>query len=139
ADGYREFSWSHTPLPSKYTTTGGAGAESPWLGDAYSAWLRDKGRRYTRTPVRGSRYVQTSVAAEDHQTIWCVEVAADFVERHAASRPWFSSVNPFDPHHPFDPPESYLARYLDRLAEIPLPNYVPGELANKPHFQEGDH
>jgi arylsulfatase len=139
-DGYTEFHWSHTPLPSKYTTTSAAGAESPWQGDAYTPWLRQKGRRYTRTPFRNSRYVQTSVPAADHQTTWCAEMAVDFIERRAGDgRPWFFSVNPFDPHHPFDPPEEYLAPYLERLDEIPLPNYTPGELEAKPPFQEIDH
>jgi arylsulfatase len=139
-DGYAEFYWSHTPLPSKYTTTSAAGAESPWQGDAYTPWLRQKGRRYTRAPFRGSSYVQTSVPAEDHQTTWCAEMAADFIERRAGDgTPWFFSVNPFDPHHPFDPPEEYLAPYLARLDEIPLPNYLPGELESKPPFQQIDH
>lgn len=49
------------------------------------------------------------------------------------------SLNPFDPHHPFDPPRDYLERYLDHLAEIPLPTYGPGELKNKPLFQQKFH
>ena len=139
-DGYHEFHWSHTPLPSKYTTTGASGADSPWAADAYTAWLREKGRRYMRTPFRHSPYVQTSVAAEDHQTTWCAEMAVQFIERRAEDgQPWFFSVNPFDPHHPFDPPEASLARYLARLDEIPLPNYAPDELDNKPIFQRIDH
>ncbi len=67
-------------------------------------------------------------------------MAADFIERHAGSdQPWFFSVNPFDPHHPFDPPLEYLERYLDRLDDIPLPLYTPGELDDKPPFQKIDH
>jgi arylsulfatase A-like enzyme len=49
------------------------------------------------------------------------------------------SVNPFDPHDNFDPPSEFLRPYLDRLAEIPLPNYTPGELDSKPVFQQLDH
>ena len=48
-------------------------------------------------------------------------------------------MNPFDPHHPFDPPADYLARYLDRLDEIPLPAYRDGELDDKPVFQRRFH
>jgi arylsulfatase A-like enzyme len=55
------------------------------------------------------------------------------------NRPWLFSVNTFDPHHPFDPPEAYLQPYLERLDEIPLPNYIPGELEQKPPFQAIDH
>ena len=49
------------------------------------------------------------------------------------------SINFFDPHHPFDPPESYLARYMDRLDEVPLPPFTPGELDDKPGYQAIDH
>ena len=69
-----------------------------------------------------------------------IQKAIDFIERHASDdRPWLFSVNCFDPHHPFDPPEEFLRRYLDRLDDIPLPNYVPGELEGKPLFQQVDH
>ncbi|MCY4527201.1 MAG: sulfatase-like hydrolase/transferase, partial [Anaerolineaceae bacterium] len=43
------------------------------------------------------------------------------------------------PHHDFDPPPEYLQRYLDILDEIPLPNWQPGELADKPPWQAIDH
>ena len=52
---------------------------------------------------------------------------------------WMFSLNCFDPHHPFDPPAEYLERYLNRLDEIPLPNYEEGERNNKPVFQQKDH
>jgi len=78
--------------------------------------------------------------AEHHQTTWCAQKAINFIEAHASlDRPWLFSVNPFDPHHPFDPPAEYLERYLDRLEDIPAPNYVPGELESKPVFQRLDH
>ncbi len=62
------------------------------------------------------------------------------MEAHEESdHPWLFSVNPFDPHHAFDPPREYLERYLDRLDEVPLPNYTPGELNDKPVFQGREH
>src|SRR5690606_30702917 len=77
---------------------------------------------------------------EYHQTTWCAEKAINFIRANADyDYPWLFSVNIFDPHHPFDPPAEYLERYLERLDEIPLPNYVEGELANKPLFQQIDH
>ena len=33
----------------------------------------------------------------------------------------------------------YLQRYLDILDDIPLPNWQPGELADKPPWQAIDH
>jgi arylsulfatase A-like enzyme len=63
-----------------------------------------------------------------------------FIEANEGGRhPWLFSVNFYDPHHPFDPPLEYLEPYLDRLSEIPLPSYVPGELDGKPVYQLIDH
>ena len=126
-DGYREFRWSHHP-------------DEDWPTADYNRWLRARGVRYARSPFPGSAYVQTSVGAEDHQTTWCASEAIAFIEgRASAGTPWLFSLNCFDPHHPFDPPEEFLAPYLDRLDSIPLPHYVPGELDDKPSFQRVDH
>jgi arylsulfatase len=40
--------------------------------------------------------------------------------REERSGPWLMSVNPFDPHPPFDPPEEYLSRYDPKLLSPPL-------------------
>lgn len=126
-DGYDEFHWSHHPDPD-------------WPTNEYIHWLREKGAEYERTSYRGSKHVQTSVPAEHHQTTWCAEKAVDFIEANASfENPWLFSVNMYDPHHAFDPPEDYLERYLDRLEDIPLPDYEPGELEDKPPFQNIDH
>jgi arylsulfatase A-like enzyme len=128
-DGYHEFHWSHHPSPD-------------WPTDDYNHWLRERGARFERRAFRGSKHVQVSVPAELHQTTWCVEKAIRFIEGNAtakAQRPWLFSINFFDPHHPFDPPEEYLQRYLDRVDAIPLPNYIAGELEKKPLFQRIDH
>jgi arylsulfatase A-like enzyme len=150
-DGYAEFHWSHTPLPSRVlpvqvTVDGHAEwhlPESPqytWPTNEYQLWLREQGAEYTRIPFRESGDVQVSVAEKHHQTTWCMRKAITFIEANRAyDRPWLFSVNTFDPHHPFDPPEAYLQPYLDRLDDIPLPNYAPGELADKPPFQRIDH
>ncbi len=126
-DGYAEFFWSHHP-------------DDDWSTGDYARWLREQGHAFARQTHPKSQHIQTSVAEEYHQTTWCVQMAIDFIERHqAADDPWLFSINCFDPHHPFDPPADFLQRYLDRLDEIPLPNYVPGELDFKPSFQQVDH
>jgi arylsulfatase len=126
-DGYAEFHWSHHP-------------DRDWSAGDYNEWLRERGWDHGRVPFRESPYVQTSMPAENHQTTWCNQKAIDFIEaRKGSGRPWLFSVNCFDPHHPFDPPEEFLRRYLDRLDEIPLPNYVPGELEQKPLAQRTYH
>ncbi|HEX9997050.1 MAG TPA: sulfatase-like hydrolase/transferase [Abditibacterium sp.] len=126
-DGYSEFYWSHHP-------------DGHWPKGDYNEWLRDHGLKYGRESFGKSRYVETSMTPEFHQTTWCAQKAIDFLEEEAQSGfPWLFSVNIYDPHHPFDPPLEFLQPYLDRLDEIPLPNYIEGELENKPVFQSIDH
>jgi len=126
-DGYGEFHWSHHPDPD-------------WPTNEYIHWLKEKGAPFKRTQYGHSKNVHVGMPAADHQTTWCAQKAIDFIEAQASvDRPWLFSVNTFDPHHPFDPPEQYLERYLDRLNEIPLPNYSEGELVDKPVFQESGH
>ena len=143
-DGYAEFHWSHTPMPSivlpQTETEVIRDTGFQWPTNEYSLWLREQGVWYQRTAFQGSPHVQISVPAEHHQTTWCAQKAITFIEANAQyDRPWLFSVNTFDPHHPFDPPLEYLQPYLDRLADIPLPNYSPGELTGKPPFQQLDH
>jgi arylsulfatase A-like enzyme len=127
ADGYDEFHWSHHPDPD-------------WPTNEYAHWLRGQGTEYRRTPVAGSAYVEAGMPEQYHQTTWCAQKAIDFIEANARfEHPWVFSVNMYDPHHPFDPPPEYLRPYLDRLAGIPLPDYVEGELDGKPAFQGIDH
>ena len=136
-DGYAEF--YHAPIPGM-----------AWPGDAlhqrgfqidqtsagtnqYSNWLAQQGVSYDTHPFEGSKWTELGMDAEHSQTTWCADRAIEFIERHASpDRPWLFSVNPFNPHHPFDPPEDYLERYLDRLDEIPLPNYEQEEMETKP-------
>ena len=126
-DGYAEFHWSHHP-------------DQDWPTNEYGVWLRAQGKHYARAPFRGSDHVEAGMPAELHQTTWCAQKAIEFIDAHAdAETPWLFSVNIFDPHHPFDPPPELLQRYLDRLDAIPLPDYVPGELDEKPAFQQIDH
>ncbi|MEO1270868.1 MAG: sulfatase-like hydrolase/transferase, partial [Myxococcota bacterium] len=126
-DGYDVFQWSHHPDPD-------------WPTNAYIHWLRERGVTYATTPFQGSRYVREGMKAEHHQTTWCAQMAIGFIEASAHfERPWIYTINTFDPHHPFDPPRTYLDRHLDRLDQIALPNTVPGELDTKPVFQRLDH
>ena len=64
------------------------------------------------------------VPEELHQTTWCAERSIAFIEANR-DRPWLLSVNPYDPHPPFNPPK----RYRDMFE----PEAMPG-----PHFQQSD-
>jgi arylsulfatase len=125
-DGYTdtEFFWDHAPsgrLPSS----------------SYTRWLAERGATVDSKPFRDSPHVKTGMPSELHQATFCVEKAIDFIRAHSArDYPWLFSVNIFDPHFVLDPPEDYLERYLDRLDEIPLPDYEEGELDEKPPYQK---
>lgn len=123
-DGYREFHWSHHPMPD-------------WPENEYIQWLEAKGQRwedhYHRPP---GAPVYAGMPAELHQTTWCAEKAVEFM-REPREGPWLMSVNFFDPHHPFDPPAEYLNRYY--ADAVPDPKFLPGELDDKPFYQQVDH
>ncbi len=61
-----------------------------------------------------------------HQTHWCSQKAIEFIRRNREpDKPWLLSINPFDPHPPFDAPYEYYRRYK--------PEEMPGA-----HFEESD-
>ena len=67
---------------------------------------------------------------ENHQTTWCVDKAIEFMQNRTDDRPFCLSVNPFDPHPPFDPPQEYKDKL--NIDDMPLPLWKEGELDNKP-------
>ena len=113
ADGYRYFQYSHSPK----------GPRLP--GHDYAEWLRGLGADADRLltgevsaeaylegairPQFGGLFEPTAetdnVPPERHQTHWCTDKAIDFLHRNREpDQPWLLSVNPFDPHPPYDPP-----------------------------------
>ena len=130
-DGYDFFSWSHHPQPIHGTN---------WPANAYNQWLIREGVEFKTSEREDCRFVKNGMPEKYHQTTWCVNEALAFMETaRQYEKDWLFSLNFFDPHHDFDPPEEYLRPYLDHLEELPLPNYEEGELQNKPVFQQKDH
>ena len=126
-DGYAQFFWSHDP-------------GDVWFAHDYTQWLRNKGLRRESKPFADSQYVQVIPSEEHSQTTWSIARAMAFIRNaERFEQPWLFSVNMFDPHHAFDPPVAALERYREILDDIPLPNYVEGELDNKPIWQKIDH
>jgi len=134
-DGYQVFHWSHHPQPD-------------WPENAYQQWLTAQGVSWDELYAgEESGYVRAGMPAEYHQTTWCAEMAIDFIREQVkgnpvslgnrVSTPWLFSVNMFDPHHPFDPPQEYLDRYDP--ADMPLPKWRDDELVSKPEVQQRDH
>lgn len=93
-DGYQVFHWSH-------------GVQDIWeTGHAYADWLQEQGHQL------GELLKQRElIPPELHQTTWCADRAIDFMGAQSDDQPWLMSVNMFDPHAPFDPPQSYLDRF----------------------------
>ncbi len=111
-DGYRVFHWSHDPQ-DRYPS-----------GHAYADWLAAQGYA-----LRDLREDPASISPDLHQTTWCTDRAIDFISEKRRKGPWLMSVNVFDPHAPFDPPQEYLDRYDP--AKIPPPLFRPTDLTTQ--------
>jgi arylsulfatase len=107
-DGYREFYWSQHHRPN-------------WPeGHAYADWLKnEKGVDPEKLYSQLTSPYGPGVPAEYHQTTWCSEMALRFITEKR-DQPWLMSINPFDPHPPFDPPLEYLNRYDPKKLAPPL-------------------
>lgn len=102
-DGYTVFHWSH-------------GVHDAWeSGHAYANWLREQGHDL------GVMLKQPEqIPPHLHQTTWCTDRAIAFMQSQSGDQPWLMSVNMFDPHAPFDPPQLYLDRYDANAMPDPL-------------------
>lgn len=137
ADGYRAVQYSHSHKgPQDY-------------GHDYAEWLRRQGANpdelmadqspgtYHQGAEKkdfGGVFVPT--AEEDtipphlHQTRWCTEKSIEFIEKNRrADQPWLLSINPFDPHAPFDAPWEYFRRYDP--ATLPGAHFVESDLGHQ--------
>ncbi|MEO8858515.1 MAG: sulfatase-like hydrolase/transferase, partial [Burkholderiaceae bacterium] len=123
-DGYRTFLWSHHPYPDFKR------------GHDYESWLRNEMRV---DPVElfaaHKRFCGPGVPARLHQTRWVSEMAIRFITEQRDT-PWLLSLNPFDPHAPFDAPPEYLAR-IDK-ASLPLPLFREHDIERQKAFAHID-
>ena len=79
--------------------------------------------------LRDLREDPASIPPELHQTTWCTDRAIDFISEKRRKGPWLMSVNVFDPHAPFDPPQEYLDRYDP--AKMPPPLFSQSDLTTQ--------
>ena len=136
ADGYRYFEYSHDHKgPRVY-------------GHDYAEWVRLQGAdadTLLGEPVNAAAYKEGSsrksfgglyepTAEQDnipphlHQTHWCTEKSIEFLRKNRnPDQPWCLTVNPFDPHPPYDPPWEYYRRYAPEA--LPGAHFQPGDLA----------
>ena len=111
-DGYRVFHWSHDP-EDRYPS-----------GHAYADWLAAQGYA-----LRDLREDPASIPPDLHQTTWCTDRAIEFLSEKRRKGPWLMSVNVFDPHAPFDPPQEYRDRYV--ASNIPSPPFRQSDIATQ--------
>ena len=117
-DGYRVFRWSHSPFDD-------------WgRHHAYGNWVRDRGLDLGELRRRGE-----PIPAACHQTVFCADTAIEFITGQLNS-PWLVSMNPFDPHPPFDPPPDYLARFDP--AAMPGPTFRDSDLEAQSRLADVD-
>ena len=107
-EGYDFYEWCHAPRDA-------------W-GDAnaWTAWMAERSHQLSDFRTDQSGTVPTAY----HYTTWCADAGRRFIGEEA-EEPWLLSVNIYDPHPPFNPPEEYRRRYD--------PDEVPG-----PHFRASD-
>jgi arylsulfatase A-like enzyme len=123
-DGYRYYKWSHHPNPD-YPE-----------GHDYADWLeKEKGVNPNELYAGLHGSIGAGVPSELHQTTWCSEMAIRFINEKREG-PWLLSVNPFDPHPPFDPPKEYLDRYDP--AKLPLPLFRESDIEHQKAFRDID-
>ncbi len=119
-DGYRLFHWSHHPTPDQA------------FGHDYENWLLHEKKVDPQELYANLNYFcGPGVPTQYHQTTWCSEMAMRFISERR-DRPWMISVNPFDPHGPFDAPPEYLARYDP--ATLPLPRFRDSDIERQKAF-----
>ncbi len=120
-DGYRKFWYSHSAT------------QGHDKGNQYCEWLQSIGRfdevvdisNYQPDVNKGIR-LHNDFPPELHQTAWCCDRAIEFMHEEREG-PWLMSVNVFDPHPPYDAPESLVADM--NVDAIPKPPFRESDLA----------
>ncbi len=131
-------------LACGHTTYGMTGSYGEWImdrigGDRTALEAFRRSRRLT-DPVFGGAAYETDLPTRLQNSVWTAERACVFLRDHLretggvnGSPPFFLAIGFEDPHHPHAVPVDYPNR-VDPTS-VPLPDYTPGELDDKPpHF-----
>lgn len=110
-DGYSYWQYSHAPRDDWET------------GHDYADWVKSKGADLSEliASVEG-------VPSELHQTTWCAEKTIEFIQQNQDT-PWLASVNIYDPHPPFNPPQTY--RDMFDPTEVNPPLFKESDIAHQ--------
>jgi arylsulfatase A-like enzyme len=98
------------------------------VGHDYQDWLRGKGIDPHQLYADQTGAIRTGVPAALSQTAWACDRARDFIRAHA-DKPWFLSINVFDPHPPFDAPPEYRSRF--DAQQMPAPAFRPTDIEHQ--------
>lgn len=110
-DGYSYWQYSHAP-------------RDDWeKGHDYADWVKSKGSDLSELIARPE-----GVPAELHQTTWCAEKTIEFIQQNQ-DKPWLASVNIYDPHPPFNPPQTY--RDMFDPADVNPPLFKESDIAHQ--------
>lgn len=114
-DGYSEFYYSHAPRDA-------------WQdGHDYADWVKQKGGNLAELSMDAD-----GVPTEFHQSTWAADRSIEFAAREDP-RPWFLSVNVYDPHPPFNPPRQY--RDMFPPQSVPGPHFMPEDLEQQNYLE----
>jgi arylsulfatase A-like enzyme len=117
-DGYRYWRFSHAP-------------RDDWPeGHHYADWVREQGG-----DLDALRESPERVPTELHQTKWASDCAIEFIDQ-PRSEPWMLTLNVYDPHPPFIPPQSYADKYDP--ATLPGPYFQQSDLEEQKKFADID-
>ena len=139
-DRYPEFrgpyyGFETVELALGHATYGVAGHYGEWVKsqvseEEYASY--SKARRLSKTGFGGGAH-DWDIPLKYHNSVWTADRTIDFLTNHDTHQPFLLSVGFQDPHHPHCVPTEFEARV--NPTEVPLPDYVEGELEDKPpHF-----
>ena len=120
-----------------HATYGIAGHYGEWVktqvsGEAFASY--SKATRLAKTGFGGEAY-DWNIPLAYHNSVWTADRTIDFLTNRDATQPFLLAVGFQDPHHPHCVPTEFAER-VDP-GEVPLPDFVEGELDDKPpHFFE---
>jgi len=120
-----------------HATYGVAGHYGEWVRSCVSAETFASYSKATRLSERGfgGEAYDWDILLKYHNSVWTADRTIDFLSNRDTSQPFLLAVGFQDPHHPHCVPTEFEAR-VDP-AHIPLPDFVEGELDDKPpHFLE---
>ena len=120
-----------------HATYGVRGHYGEWVRSQVSEETFERYGKATRLSERGfgGEAYDWEIPLKHHNSVWTADRTIDFLTNRDTADPFLLAVGFQDPHHPHCVP----TEFEDRVnpADVPLPDFVEGELDDKPpHFLE---